>query len=211
MNENMVHIQILDTYKKYFLRRMIYDILSVLTIGVGILFAYQYIRNGLLSQMSEADRKAFIDFACAELKNSPVLLLIGILIGVIVLLIIPKCISAQVRFFEKMKRIKTGQYSVTTEVVKHNFALQKKIRSAGEGQRFRVVHYYRTEEHPRINIVNGFNFRAFPGQKIYVITFHEENNDCYPDGVKVKKIKRRTRWILTKCKRLQGLLQSYWQ
>ena len=187
MNEKLVHIQILDTYKKYVLRRILYDIISMLTVVIGMIFAYYYLRNSIFSQMSESDVKAFFSFAYQEFKNTPVILLIGILVGVFLIAIVPKCISAQGRFFKRMKWVKEGKYSVSVEVVKSNFAIQRKIRSAGEGQRFRIVHYYKTEEHERVNIVNGFHIRAFPGQKLYVVTFLEGEDSYYPDGIKIRK------------------------
>lgn len=187
MNKNMIHTQILDTYKKYCLRRMLYDVLSALFLCVGLMAGCYYLRNSIFSQMSESDLRNFLNFVFEEFKNTPVVLLIGILVGVFLLAIVPKCISAQGRFFKRMKWIKEGRYSVSVEVVKHNFAIQRKIRSAGEGQRFRIIHCYKTAEHERVNIVNGFNFRAFPGQEIYVVTFLDGDDAYYPDGIKMKK------------------------
>ena len=145
-----------------------------------------YLRSQFFSQVSETDMRELIDFFCEELINSPAGILIGIFFGGIVLLAVPKYILAQVEFFKKIKRIKEGQYSVAVEVVLQNFSIHKKYRAHGERQRYRIIRYYKTAEHERINIVNGFNISAFPGQSIYVITFHDSNENSYPDGVKIK-------------------------
>ena len=186
MKENMVHKQILSTYKQYLLRRMLIDVLSVLLFVIGMIVIFHYLRSEMFSYMSEADMKDFIDAIYAEVINSPATLLIGIFVGASILLVVPKCVIAQVELFQKMKAVKEGQYSVAVEVVKQNFTLQKKYRAYGERQRYRVIHYYRTEENPQINIINGFNMSAFPGQRIYVITFHNSSENSYPDGIKMK-------------------------